>query len=361
MSAARPRALHSMARELLKTLAPRFRIMPLVTSLFLVFQSLFWAVPALGDPAEPSSDPAPGDQARLAEALFDEAKQAMDEGDYASACSKFEESRRLDPAGGTQLALGVCYERAGQLASAWYAYREAFAAAQRDARGDREAIAEQRLSELEPRLSRVTVVVPSEVASLPTLRVELGALELRRPSWGLAVPFDAGSYVLRVSAQGYVPWTQEVVLGRAGDHQKVVIPVLAAAPATVPRANPPSNDVASERAAPNDSARSSINQKLGFVFAGAAAAAFIPGVYFGGRAIARGETVNDACNGNTCSRSAELDHQDAMSDARRANVLIAGGLVAAGVSVYFFLTAKPPGPPTKSRVGVGPSTLRLVF
>jgi hypothetical protein len=360
MSAARPRAPHSMARELLERLAPRLSIMPFVASLFLVFQSLFWAAPALSEPADPASDPAPGDQARLAEALFDEAKQAMDKGDYASACSKFEESRRLDPAGGTQLALGVCYERAGQLASAWYAYREAFAAAQRDARGDREAIAEQRLSELEPRLSRVTVVVPSEVASLPTLRVELGALELRRPSWGLAVPFDAGSYVLRVSALGYVPWTQEVVLGSAADHQKIVIPVLTSAP-SVPRANPPSNDVASERAAPNDSAPSSINQKLGFVFAGAAAAAFIPGVYFGGRAIARGETVNDACNGNTCSRSAELDHQDAMSDARRANVLIAGGLVAAGVSVYFFLTAKPSGAPTKSGVGAGPSTLRLAF
>jgi hypothetical protein len=350
-----------MARELLKrSPAPRSQVVPFVARVLVVFQSLLWAAPALGEPADPGPESAPGDKARLAEALFDEAKQAMDKGDYASACSKFEESRRLDPAGGTQLALGVCYERAGQLASAWYAYREAFAAAQRDARADREAIAEERLSELEPRLSRVTVVVLPEVANLPTLRVELGALELRRPSWGLAVPFDAGAYVLRVSAQGHLPWTREVVLGGAADHQEVVIPMLMAAapdPSPVPRASRPQNDLIAQ----NDSAGTTVSQKLGFVFAGGAVLAFIPGVYFGGRAIAGGETINGECSSNVCPGSAELEHQDALADARRADVLIGLGLVATGVSIYFFLTSKPANSRPKTRVGVGPSSIGLVF
>src|SRR5450432_1599182 len=59
-----------------------------------------------------------------AQALFDDAKRLVQEGDAASACPKFEESERLEPGIGTKLNLADCYERVGRNASAWVLYLE---------------------------------------------------------------------------------------------------------------------------------------------------------------------------------------------------------------------------------------------
>lgn len=299
-----------------------------------------------------------GDSARLAEALFDEAKQAMEKGELRAACAKLEESRRLDPAGGTQLALGICYERAGRTASAWYAYREALAAAQRDVRSDRETIAKERLAELESRLSRVAVIVPAEVAGLPGLRVQLGDVELRSPSWGLPVPYDAGSHELRVSAPGRQDWTRTIVLGERADRQEIEVPPLSLAPPQLEPRRALEAAGGRPRARPNSGV---VQRRVGFVFAGAGAMALLPGIYFGGRAIARGEAIAEACSGNICPKSAELEHQDALVDARRANVLIAAGLLAVGISVYCFLTAAPGGAASASAARGRPFTAELAF
>src|SRR5262245_63210105 len=59
-----------------------------------------------------------------AEALFRAGREAAEKGDYASACARFEESHRLEPAAGTVFNLADCYEKRGQVASAWQRYRE---------------------------------------------------------------------------------------------------------------------------------------------------------------------------------------------------------------------------------------------
>src|SRR5258708_2013252 len=63
-----------------------------------------------------------------ADALFQSAKAAMDRGDLATACPRFAESQRLDPAVGTTLNLGECEARSGKLAAALAHYEEARAA-----------------------------------------------------------------------------------------------------------------------------------------------------------------------------------------------------------------------------------------
>jgi TolA-binding protein len=59
-----------------------------------------------------------------AEKLFDEGRRAMQSGDYALACPKFEASNKADPAVGTQMNLAMCWEKLGKTASAWAMYMQ---------------------------------------------------------------------------------------------------------------------------------------------------------------------------------------------------------------------------------------------
>ena len=93
----------------------------------------------------------PQDRA-AAESLFQAGKRMLAAGKVADACRKFEESQRLDPQGGTLLALGMCHEKEGKLATAWVEYREAGAAAKAANRPDRAAIANKAAAAIEPRL-----------------------------------------------------------------------------------------------------------------------------------------------------------------------------------------------------------------
>src|SRR5882672_1040058 len=102
---------------------------------------------------------AQGETRTAAESLFVEAKKLMDAGRFAEACPKFADSQRIDPGVGTLLNLALCYERQGKVASAWSTYRAAAAGARTAGQAERESMARQRASALEPRLSRLTVAI----------------------------------------------------------------------------------------------------------------------------------------------------------------------------------------------------------
>ena len=72
-----------------------------------------------------------------AEQAFTEGKQHLAQHAYLQACPLFEESYALDPASGSLLALAICHERQGKLATAVREYAELIARSQREGRGDR--------------------------------------------------------------------------------------------------------------------------------------------------------------------------------------------------------------------------------
>ena len=86
-------------------------------------------------------------------AARDRLAQLMAKEQYGEACPKLEESQRLQPAGGTQMFLALCHEGEGKTATAWTDFNAALSAARRDHRADREKVAREHLSALEPKLT----------------------------------------------------------------------------------------------------------------------------------------------------------------------------------------------------------------
>ena len=191
-----------------------------------------------------------------AEALFVEGKRLMAAGTYAEACAKLAASERLDPAAGTLLNLADCYEKNGQLASAWIAFRDAATASERNGRAAWAEQATARARILEPRLSTLTIEL-DPAAAAPGTEVTCDGVPLVRSAWGIAVPVDPSTLRLEVRAQNKKAWTATVTVDAEHRHVVVTVPPLEDLPASV--TPPPFEDLHVPRplpsGAPEDSTR----------------------------------------------------------------------------------------------------------
>jgi len=165
----------------------------------------------------------------LAETLYRQARELSAAGNYAEACPKFAESYRLDPATGTLLNLASCHEAQGKFASAWLEFSDALVQSRRDRRQSRIKFAEERIAALDPKLSRLTLVLAPEVNE-PELTLALDGVAIGRAALGVPTPVDPGKHRVEASAPGKKPWSTSVELGAAADTQTVTIPVLEAVP-----------------------------------------------------------------------------------------------------------------------------------
>ena len=161
----------------------------------------------------------------LAEELYREARALMDQKRYDEACKKFAESHRLDPATGTLLNLAACHEAMGLTATAWVEYSEGLMAARRDQRADRVQFAEERIRAVEPKLSRLTVVVPPE-SRIEGLEVRIDGALIGAAAWGVSAPIDPGTHKIGATALGRKPWAAEVTIGAEADKQTISVPAL---------------------------------------------------------------------------------------------------------------------------------------
>jgi len=141
-----------------------------------------------------------------AEAAFAEARGLMQKGRFDEACPKLEASLSLDPALGTLLNLGDCYEKVGKTASAWLRYREAAALALEKGQREREGIARSRITALEPKLCRLTV----RVAEQPEITVTRDGTGVLRAAYGIPVPVDPGSHVVEARGASGAPFSTNV-------------------------------------------------------------------------------------------------------------------------------------------------------
>jgi hypothetical protein len=156
--------------------------------------------PALARAQATPAPVTPGSDVAQAEALFNEAKELRDAGRFAEACPKFAESRRLGPGIGVTLHLADCYEKVGKTQSAWTEFRNAekLAREREDKRAD---VASARAQALEPRLNRLTLVVPV-AAGQAGPEVIFDGSALPPDHLNVAEPVDPGDHEVKITSPG---------------------------------------------------------------------------------------------------------------------------------------------------------------
>lgn len=137
----------------------------------------------------------------LAETLFQDGKKLMDEGKFDEACPKLESSFRIEKAGGTAIFLALCYEGQGRLATAWTMFQQALSMAIAKGREDRAEKARERLSVIEPKLSKVTIEVGKQ-ANVAGFEVRVDGAKIDAMAFGTALPMDPGAHAIAASASG---------------------------------------------------------------------------------------------------------------------------------------------------------------
>jgi hypothetical protein len=187
---------------------------------FLGVAGAFVVVMLAGDDAraEPS-----GQDVALSQALFDEGKRLMQAKSFAEACPKLAESQRLDPAGGTTLALGFCHEGEGKTATAWADFNQAATEARRDRRPDREAVALEHVHALEARLTKVRILTPNASEGLEVRR---NGTAVGQAQWGIPLPVDPGAVTFEAYAPRKRRWSVTLTISEEGRTVDVPIPPL---------------------------------------------------------------------------------------------------------------------------------------
>ncbi len=281
-----------------------------------------------------------------AEDLFRRAKALMAENKYSEACPLLEESERLDPQMGTLLNLAICHENIGKIASAWGEFRAVEQQARAANREDRVKLARERAAKLEPRLSRLKIVVPPE-AKVEGLVVKVDGEEKAEPLWtGFAV--DPGTRTIEVSAPKKKTATLEVNVDQEGATLPVTIPVLEDEVVEEP---PPPPTVPID--AQYDANRS--RKTTGLIVGGVGLGALAAGAVFGVLAIAGDSDAEKACPQPCFAGSREAAEADAATDralvfANMANVAIPIGVIVTAIGGYLVLSAGPTSKPSTAFV-----------
>ena len=168
-----------------------------------------------------------------AEVLFRQGKQLMAAKNYPEACAAFDASQKLDPSLATLLNQADCREQNGQFATAWGLFLDA--ARQTRTASDAASVqmhkvAGQRAAKLEPKLSKLTIVVAPDT-KLPGLEITRNGTLVDPGTWNRTLPVDGGTFTVVAKAPGHVDWTKAITVGGSADAQSVTIPTLAEKPA----------------------------------------------------------------------------------------------------------------------------------
>jgi hypothetical protein len=280
----------------------------------------------------------PADNTTLAEQLFNQGRELASKNDWANACPKFEASLRYDPALGTRLNLANCYDKLGKVAKAWGMYRDAADKAAQLGDTKRKEYALQQAAALEPRLPKLTIVVPAKPPTGFTVTRDGVAVDAAMFGGGFYV--DPGAHEIVASAPGYASITKTVT-SIEGKGETVTIPDLQAKP-DEPKPKPAPKDEDEDRPPPP-----APNNTWKYAGLGTAAGGVVllgVGVVFGIKASGTYSDAKSLCANLVCQNPDDFAKggkliSDARSQATISTVLVVGGAVVAAGGVTLWLLA----------------------
>jgi serine/threonine-protein kinase len=278
--------------------------------------------------------------AAMAESLYLDGKRLLDEKKYAEACPKLAESERLEPAGGTELALALCYDEWGKIASAWAAYRDALASARKAGRKDREKASQDAIARLEPLLPKLTVRVAPEAAALDGIEVRRDGVVLGKIAWGTPIPVDPGEVHVEALAPGHLPFKTSLTISGPRDEKTILVPPLQRAETPRPPASSSPSSSAAPTTVPSPTVElppqdSSLRKPLGYASLGLGVVGLGLGAYLGSRFFSKKSDADAICPGSTCSDRHAVDlSKQAQTSGILGSVSLAIGLAGVGVGSY---------------------------
>lgn len=291
-----------------------------------------------------------------AQALFDQARELVQQGKVTEACPKFQESNRLDPGIGTQFHLADCYEQSGRVASAWALFLDVASQARAGGQPDREKVGQQRAEKLLPRLPRLAVNVP-ETSKTSGLEIRRNGILVGSAQWGTPMPIDPGEVELTISAPNKQTLRQTVRL-EEGKTFSYSVPPLAdeskpaeaepvpAAPAPVAAA-PAAPAPASSK--PVDTVTTSHHNNVPLVLglAGAGVVGIGVGTVFAILAKNKDSDSREQCprSPNSCNADGVELRNEAIRKGNAATAaFVAGGAFLAGAGVVWLLSGSTEEP-----------------
>lgn len=308
--------------------------------------ALFLGVVVALLPAMDAFADASAEDKAAADKLFNDGLKLAKANNFAEACPKFEASQSLDPAIGTLLNLGICYERIGRYASAWSSYNSCagMASLKKD---PREEQARQAAQDLEPKLSMFTIEV-EKGADDPALTVRRDGKTVARDLWGVAVPVDPGDHVIEASIPGHEPWKTTVKVDKPGPASVQIPKLVLSKPKGVASPPPAAGPYVPFWGVQRIVAVNAVG--LGFVGMGL-------GAGFGVDALGKTSAAKDHCFGGTplrCDAEGQSLYSGARTSALTSDIgLIAGGVLLAGGAALWLTSPPGSGAPPKDTTKPG--------
>jgi hypothetical protein len=288
---------------------------------------------AANAPAQPARD---GEPVIQAEALFTAGRKDVEHGDYRSACGKFAESQRLDPAVGTLINLADCEEHLGELARAWEHWREAVERLSSD--DERRPVVAERAAAADKRVPRLTLKLAPGAVPAADWSIRRDDVEIPVRLLDVATPVDTGEHTVTLDVPGRARSRYVVTLAE-GARETIELavgpPELSAPPPPMPATPTP---VERPRAATTSS------RWIGLGLVGLGAAAIGIGTATGLAAVGKKDDLADNCfPADVCNeRGADAAGDGrALSIASTTSFIVGGAAALAGLYFLFFRASQP--------------------
>lgn len=278
------------------------------------------------------------DRATTASELYQRGRDDMQAGRLKKACPALAKSHELDPRPETLFTLAECENKAGRIGSAARHYRDYLRYysmltpdLQAQQKG-RDAICLEALKAIEPKVPKLTLVLPPEAP--PATVVKRDGKAVDRSALGRPVLVDPGEHVVTVQPPDQPEHEMRVTLGLS-ESRRVVLEL---APST-------SNDSApvAEPAPEEPPEGGSALRTAGLVVGGVGLAAVVAGAITGGLAMAEYGTAEDNCNGTVCNEDGldAIDRTRPLGNASTALFVVGGAGLAAGVLMFVLAPSEP--------------------